>query len=316
MKRIHVITLVGTLLVAGGVLLCLLPSGSDEPPASAPRVVEAEPDDGPPAEPDRESPVPGLIAALTDPSAHRTARIEAIRALPGDLTDEEFRAILEFMRRPLPERLGAGEWQLVVNELMNSLRMSPARLESYRAAMTAWVRDAGSDPVLRDYAAQHLMLSLGDETGHAGAESFRKVIDACLGVIADPDQSFEGVTGTILMALCELHDRASGDVLGPWRARLGREVLAMLGGRRPASMSNRISALQYAGRMDCAEALPAIRRVARDDSEKFAVRLSAVAALGYFDRKEDRAYLEELAAGDTRLVAAARTALDPSAAPR
>ena len=259
--------------------------------------------------PDRESPVPALVALLSDPSVHQARQIEAIRSLPDDLTIGEFRDLVAVIKGPAPEFQDRGQWTVLINEMMGVLRKPRLGIPAYQEVMVAMVVDQDLDPLVRDYAAQHLSVSLGElPTGSSGAE-FRLSMEALIGVLNRTDQSFDGSTGTILMSLTNLSDELPENAFEPYRERLGKIIVPMISGERKVGFSNRISAIQAAGRMGFGEALPAIRRIASDESEKPSFRLSAVAALGYFARPEDREFIARLATGDSVVVPAAVTAL-------
>jgi len=310
MKRTPLIAL-ATLLLVMGVGLVIRDIIRNRDASAVPR----KPDVGKTGEvhapeADRKSRVPALIATLSDLSLHESRHIEAVRGLPGDLTQKEFEELMDLIRGPVPANLSADKWHVIANEIMNVLREPRFHIKGYGGAMGGMVADKGADPVIRDYAAQHLALSL-DRVAHASTPAdFHVAMETFLTVIANGDESFNGVTGTILMSLTAVSETFHPGDLAPYRERLGEVIVALVSGDRKSSLSNRISAIQAAGRLGFTKALPAIRSYAAGKAQNPSIRLSSVAALGYFADPADRPFLEQLARSNDRLRFAARTALE------
>jgi hypothetical protein len=255
------------------------------------------------------SPAPILIRRLSDPALHRAERIAAIRELPSDLSSEENQALMDLLRQPAPERVGISTWYMVLNEIMEVLRQPRFDWPGYGEAMADLMTDRHVDPVVRDYSAQHLALYLGDEAETRRADSFSPGMDAFLSVLRGEREAHEEVTGTILMALCDLKSKRPAEDFAAYDEPISLVVTDFVTGTRQASRSNRISAIQAAGRMGYREALPTIRAFARDGAPEPSLRLSSIAALGYFSDPEDRPFLQQLARSDDRLRFAATAAL-------
>ncbi|MGB6222894.1 HEAT repeat domain-containing protein [Haloferula sp.] len=258
--------------------------------------------------PTRPPATPHLVRQLVDPSKHLEEQIEAVRGLPDDLTAEEFAALIAILHQPAPPKADPGRWYALQNEIMEVLRQPRFTWEGYSGALADLVADRNADPVMRDYAAQHLALYLGDRADQLPEEDSSAALDSLLGVLRGSRESHEMVSGTTLMALCDLNTRRP-ELLEEHRSTLGPAILALVTGERSASMSNQVAAIQAAGRMGFPETLPAIRSFASGEAPNPSVELSSIAALGYFADPEDKALLTELAEGDTRLRFAARSAL-------
>jgi hypothetical protein len=255
------------------------------------------------------SPTPILIRKLSDPSLHDAERISAIRDLPSDLSNEENQALMDLLRQPAPAQIGISGWYMVLNEIMEVLRQPRFDWPGYGEAMAGLTTDRHVDPVVRDYSAQHLALYLADEAQNRQADSFSPGMDAFLSVLRGEREAHEEVTGTILMALCDLKSKRPAEDFAAYDQALALVVNDFVTGSRPASRSNRISAIQAAGRMGYREALPTIRAFARDGGPDPSLRLSSIATLGYFHDPEDRHFLQQLAGSEDNLRFAAATAL-------
>lgn len=253
-------------------------------------------------------PVPHLVRQLADPSKHLSEQIEAVRGLPDDLTPEEYTALLDIIHQASPPNLDSGRWYTLQNEIMEVLRQPRFEWDGYTGAMAGLVSDRNADPVMRDYAAQHLALHLGERGDELPRERIDQGMNAFLGVLKGGREAHEQVAGTTLMALCDLNTRRP-DLIEPHRAALGETIVALVSGERSASMSNQVAAIQAAGRMNFPETLPDIRRFASGGAPNPSVELSSIAALGYFADPVDKSFLVELAQGSGRLRFAAQTAL-------
>jgi hypothetical protein len=308
MKR-PAIHLLAVLLLSGGVWLgfrMLTPPRTQSDPNSTPttRVHKTDRNPG-----NRPSPAPILIRKLADPSLHRTERIAAIRDLPSDLSDHETQALMDLLRQPAPEKIGISTWYMVLNEIMEVLRQPRFDWSGYGEAMAGLMTDRHVDPVVRDYSAQHLALYLADEADERSPASLGPGMEAFLSVLQGEREAHEQVTGTILMALCDLKTKRPTKEFTPYEKAIAGVVTDFVSGNRQTSRSNRISAIQAAGRMGCLEALPTIRAFATGGAPDPSLRLSSIAALGYFSDPEDRPFLQQLAGSDDRLRFAAAAAL-------
>jgi len=130
----------------------------------------------------KSSRTPYLVRQLIDPSKHLEEQIEGVRALPSDLTEEEFISLIDILRDPVPAGMKPGRWSTLQNEIMEVLRDSRFREQDYAPAIAGLVKDRNLEPVMRDYAAQHLALYLADpavplETFEEGMAAFLFVLE-------------------------------------------------------------------------------------------------------------------------------------------
>ncbi|MEM1085138.1 MAG: HEAT repeat domain-containing protein [Verrucomicrobiota bacterium] len=254
------------------------------------------------------APVPHLIRELTSPGKHLSEQIEAVRNLPDDLDEAEFEALIAILHQPSPPKTDLGRWYTLQNEIMEVLREPRYRWDGYPGAMSDLVTDRHADPVMRDYAAQHLALYLGDRADRLESETTSAALDAFVDVISGSREAHEQVAGTTLMALCDLNSRRP-EILEDHRAALESAIEGLMSPDAGASLSNQIAAIQSAGRLDFPSLRPNIRSLAGSEAANASLRLSSIAALGYFADPSDRAFLTDLAEGESRLRYAARTAL-------
>ena len=251
---------------------------------------------------------PYLVNTLIDPSLHLDEQIEAIRALPTDLTDGEFQALVALLKDEVPSTMSASVWSTLQNEIMEVLRHRRFNLSQYPQAIAGILSDREASPIMRDYAAQHLSLYLSDRASSLEETVIDSSLNSLLTVLNGSREAEQQVTGTTLMALCDLNEKQS-QLLQSHRPAINQAVLKLLDFNHPVTFSNRISALQAAGRLKVTEALPQVRQMATSEEIKPSYRLSAIAALGYYAQAEDQSLLEEVAQGDSKFRFAAQTAL-------
>ena len=251
---------------------------------------------------------PYLVNTLIDPSLHLSDQIVAIRALPTDLTDGEFQALIALLKDDVPSTMSASVWSTLQNEIMEVLRHRRFNLSQYPQAIAGILSDREASPIMRDYAAQHLSLYLSDRASSLEETVIHSSLNSLLAVLNGSREAEQQVTGTTLMALCDLNQKQS-QLLESHRPAINQAVLKLLDFDHPVTFSNRISALQAAGRLKVTEALPQVRQMATSEEIKPSYRLSAIAALGYYAQAEDQSLLEEIAKGENRYRFAAQTAL-------
>ena len=255
------------------------------------------------------SEIPHLVKTLIDPTKHLEEQIEAVRALPADLTTSEFEALIDLLYQDPPETLSPELWSTIQNEVMEVLRRPRFALDQYPQAMAKLLTDRSASPIMRDYAAQHLALMLRERSEELPKELRSDSVSSLISILStNTRDSSHQVTGTTLMALCNLNKKKPA-LLKDHRQELNRAVLSMLADSTEVTFSNRIAAIQAAGRLNVAEALPKIREMAMKPQSKQSYRLSSIAALGYYADPKDRPALEALAKGQTKLRFAAQSAL-------
>lgn len=255
--------------------------------------------------------VPALVRKIVDPALHRERRLEAIRNLPDELTEEELDGLAAVLREPVPASMSPGDWYVALNEIMRVLARDRLDWDGYGGAIHDLMVDRNVDPVIRDYASQFLALWLRPTAGNVADPAQRQEwMSGYASILTGSREAFEPVFGTSLMMLCDLRDNGVSEDLDGLRPVIEETLPGVIDGTTGASLANRISAIQAAGRLKIGSALEVIRTFARDASTDPSLRLSSIAALGYFGQPEDRPFLEELVRGDSRLRFAARSALE------
>ncbi|GHC40170.1 HEAT repeat domain-containing protein [Roseibacillus persicicus] len=254
------------------------------------------------------SPTPHLVRQLLRNELLLEEQIEAVRALPSDLSPEEFDSLFQIIKEPAPATVNAARWYTLQNEIMEVLRDSRFHWSQYPVEMAALMADRNVDPVVRDYSAQHLALYLGDRSHEVEQTVIDPVMESYLALLQGEREAFEQVTGTAMMALCDLSSKRP-ELVEPYRDSLEAIFLSIASQERPATLANQISAIQASGRMGFVSLLPVVRELAKDPSSNPSIQLSSVAALGYFADSADKPFLLELAQSSQRVRFAAAAAL-------
>jgi len=257
-------------------------------------------------EPERKPRFVGQIEQIEDPGLHWEQRIQAVRSLPGKLGEASVERLFEFLKQPPAS--GQENWYLVCNEIMEVLRKRNLASGVYTHKHLELIQSSGSDPMIRDYAAQHLaqwISGIDPQARETNPEVAKDAFASLYEEAAKPANAQLTLTGTTLNALTDAvmnGDEAMRERKGEV-AKLALEILQDREGA--ASSVNRSTALQAAARLDASGLNELCRQLAADANQPPDVRLSSIAALGQVGGSEDIAFLRAYAQDPTFKFAAA-----------
>ncbi len=216
-------------------------------------------------------------------------RLEAVRRLDDSLTVNQVDILCKFLTKVEKQ---SGD-QVLKNDLINVLRAQNRRPEPLVSALLAICADTDHDPVLRDYAVQHLGVS------HPNGAEKRAVLSALLRASEETDSS---IGGTALLALERMQS-------GLERQALARAAFAAAR-EQGASELTRIAAIRVCGRLGHQPALPLTRDLVEKETNT-SLRMAAIATLGELGDSQDLPLLLELESGlhGSRLTPAAARAV-------
>ncbi len=244
------------------------------------------------------------ISQITDPDVHWEERVLAVRKLPPHLDGQSVAHLLAFLKEP--PATGEENWYLVCNEIMEVLRKRNMLPGSYTRSLTGLIISAKADPIIRDYAVQHLAQWIG------GLDPAARELDevlagsaftAMLAEAAKPENGGLTLSGTALHALTDAVTSGS-HVMRKRRGEVAQLALAMIEDEAFSSV-NRSSAIQAAARLE-AEGLSLIcREMAADSKTPSDLRLSSIAALGLIGSKADISFIKNFADDEPYKFAAA-----------
>ena len=253
---------------------------------------------------------------LTDPSIRWQERANHLRELDANtLSQADVDALYELLdHRPLPDH--AEDWWIVVNEIMEQMRLQAIGRERYAKALLAIIRDPSAPEVARDYSIQHLMQWIapqGENLGLSHEEDpvlIREAVTATTTAIMDPELAQTHIPGT---ALNMLVDASSGviepQIIDEAIARLEPWLRGVIPGRISVDPINRKDAIGAAASLGLREHYPMIREFAFDEQVEPDVRLRSIDALAIYNDESDLEPMREIARSNSPLSYAAKSAL-------
>ena len=286
MKRLCVIQ-----LGLSGLLSAALASPAPVTPASGPRHVE-------PCQTARESSSASgfrpAAAVIFDGSIKITDRLSAAHQLGRRLCRQQISELYAFLKAlPGPQERNLPGLNVLKNDLVSLLQEQFDPPTGLTGTLIEIYQNPAQDPVARDYALQHLVT--WSEQGAADAPDAKPRIYSVLRQAAQEDTS---IAGTALLGLHRLSVNDSRTLPLSAGAVSGEEIsqiaLRMLLSANPPSAA-RVTAIQVCAEREVGEALPPIQALAQAENGT-AVRISAIAALGWLGGPEQAVLLQRLAA--------------------
>jgi len=264
-------------------------------------------------------PAPPIPAALASLPANSRADVyaERIHTLGRDLPADQQRIWADWMRGPKPVNLEIGSWHWLVNDVMDALCGQKKPVAELTAQCISICNDSKTDPVLRDYAIQHLVerfhpVDPGDPYERDPRK--RKLILSAMQEVARYQSG--NLAGTALQALNTILRRQQqpasfADQLSePIETAQFQSLAIQAASAEAAGIPCRISALQICAERQFKEALPIARNLAANAKEPVSLRLSAIALLGAMGTSQDTSLLEALRKqANPRLIRAIEPAL-------
>jgi hypothetical protein len=235
----------------------------------------------------------GGIDRIVDSGLHWEQRVQAVRELPDNLGAASVGRLFEFLKQP--PAAGQEHWYLVCNEVMEVLRKRNLASGVYTRKHMELVQSTASDPMIRDYAAQHLAQWISGMDPSAREQDAAVAGEAFEVLTAEATKPANGsltLVGTVLNSLTDsvIH---GGQTMQAKRDDVARLAMSLVTAPSGAlSAVNRTSALQAAAQLKAPGLPAACRRLAADDTESVDVRLSSIAALGLAGQPEDLPFVE------------------------
>jgi hypothetical protein len=246
---------------------------------------------------------PGAPAALPgdlgriladDESLGSRARIQLLRDREAVFNNAEIESILAYLHGGgIPAGLRVEEWHWIVDEILTRLRIESTDPKTLTAKLAEVFANAALDPVVRDYALQHV--------GHLGREGGDAAV-AHATALRGLAETGTPLAGTALLVLH--HEPATA--AGPDRETGDRALELINDGT--ASVPARVTALQVAARHHPGRALEAASDLLAGDAPVF-LQVAAVAAIGATGSANDLPLLQSLPPDNPVLQRAVRAAI-------
>jgi len=222
-------------------------------------------------------------------------QLKAFENPEADLSSNDVVALRIFLNsNTRPETVNEQQWYALKNEALNVLRNKCTSIEGEEIILKVF-HDLTQDPVVRDYALQHLSAWCESNTGKEG------LLPVFWDGIKETDSS---IAGTALLALSRLREQYPQ----VQEETLLREALKIADDLSAGELA-RITALQVAARVN-ARAVGKIARNVLNHAASIPLQVSAIAAIGASGDSEMISLLEGFAEdNDSRLRIASIEAL-------
>lgn len=218
------------------------------------------------------------------------------------LTPAEATTILNFISAPKPTTLTDGDWQHLVNNLLNALRTNPAKPVTQRlSTILADMAQSHPDPVLRLYAIQHISFWYPRETDPSQKQTLATLLQTL--------STTGNEAGTATMVMSDL--QRSGDLpADPETIAAITRAARHLAADPTAPTDVRVSAIHTLSDRQVTAALPSLRKIADDTTEHIIIRKAAIFTIGRLGTPaEDIARLKRLSKEHPRLAQASSPAV-------
>ncbi len=238
----------------------------------------------------RQLPQLGLIR---NSGLHWEERVEAVRDLPQDLDSATLDALFGFLAE------NAGEdnehWYLVANEIMEVLWKRNIAPDQYAAQLQALIASKTIDPVIRDYAAQHLaqwISGVGGDSREIAPREIDSAFATMIKVAARPENGHLTLCGTTVNALTDavINGSPAMQAKSPKVTELALKILS----DPSAATFNRASAMAAAARLRSPGLAILCREFLGSDETPPDIQLGSIAALGFVGSDQDLALLESM----------------------
>ena len=187
-------------------------------------------------------------------------------------------------------------WWVVMNEVMEQIVKQDIAPDRITPEFCSIISDTTLDPVVRDYAIQHLSIYLAASSTKAPSstapstksENWKLNTENSLKVLSEairtPGNQHNSIPGTAFMGLIEISNNPihQGKIEEVFE-ELENYLTPLITGESSASLANRTSAINAVGLMQSEKYLPMIRKlITTEEKVNDSVKLSSIAALGDF----------------------------------
>lgn len=239
-----------------------------------------------------------LLVSITNPTIHWEGRLQSVNQLPNELDAGTTTYLFDYLSAK-PAEESPEHWYVVCNEIMQTLRKRELPAGYYTRRLITIVESATDDPVIRDYAVQHLsqwIAGVDPEARETDPALAAAAFEAMCGQAKAPVNGQLTLVGTTLNALVDgmMH---GDEAVGAKRESL-QKIALKVAATADGSVANfnRATALQAAAQLD-SPGLPELCRNLVTQPEVAAdLRLGSVAALGLVGNASDLPLLQSFAA--------------------
>jgi hypothetical protein len=244
--------------------------------------------------------ISSVMRELLDSTGNPRKRIGLTAVLSTNLSELDWTALRSYLSQDDPAdatQLG----RVLKNNILNVLgRMEPPP-KGLDDLLIQMCQDRTQDPVIRDYAFQHLAEYCELRAVLGDSESIRLAAPVFWDALSETESSIAGTSLLGLERLSRASDSLDQDKLGKAAIRLAKDA-------RAGELTT-ISAFQVCARLGVQDAAALIRDAA-ENGATMPVRISAVACLGSLGDAQDMGKLQAIVNGrQPRLLLAAQKAI-------
>ena len=146
---------------------------------------------------------PNRFTPLVDPSIKWQLRVDMLRRLDAtSLNQTEIDYLYSLLDHKVNSRQNES-WWVVLNEVMEQMQKQSIEPERFDAAMLAIIADDTRHAVVRDYAVQHIAISLKSTDRADALDRIPVIVDALAEQIASTQSQHTTITGTAMLALVD-----------------------------------------------------------------------------------------------------------------
>jgi hypothetical protein len=243
------------------------------------------------------------VQMIVDTQAGYEQRLKAISSLSPHLTDADWSVLQKFLLKPDSlDQIQLG--QVIKNDLMDALCALTPPPAGLGDVLISMYRDQEQNPVIRDYAVQHLAAYYEDLTLQSGSPQEEQNIQDVLWEATN--ETGDSIGGTALLALKRLSQEY---ITGFDQGKIASTALQMADANDAGELTH-ITAFQICAQLGVADALPVVLQAAQN-GETISVKMSAIGALGLLGGTEQVSFLKSVLDGtEDRLKPAAGHALE------
>jgi len=219
-------------------------------------------------------------------------RIGLLKGLGFPLSDGDKAGIFAFLKESeRPADMSVGHWHWLIDEALTVLRNDGTNNAEVAAQLGDLYRNTSADPIVRDYAVQHLGHLLSTDVNPG------LIVPVLRDAISNTENT---IAGSALLAL---------DQHFPDDLETSGQAFRVASDPR-TSLTSRVTALQVASSQKHPEALPLALGLASDSNLPTSLRLSAIATIADLGMSDQLAFLKTFSAvREPRLYRAATVAI-------
>ena len=272
----------------------------------------------------------GAVYGVVDPEAGYKERLEAMRKLGREMSEEDIVILMEFLSEPMSvdAKLRPLSYNSIRNDAYEILLRQKELPEGMGELLVSGYNSQEHDDMWRNYCIQFMQpfyeRVAAEDVGHkeqsesggsmalsstdsetAVLSELKAIEDTLWDAMGERDNSNAGTALLALDKLSRNHDNFNTDDVDAAMLNLAQDS--------SATLANRVTALRLCGEHKNFQALETARDLARHGNTTM-IRCAAIATLGEIGGEEDLTLLESYASSrDKRIAQVARSALEKGA---